>query len=85
MEMAREDGLMEVFGRVDEGSTQLPSPLGDDQILLLEEETTIGSHKIGVGGVIKSEGVPKLVAETLAILIVPSIHGAGSKFRGEGG
>jgi len=46
--VAREDGEPEVFRRVDEGSTQLPSPLGDEEALLVAEEVTVGSLKMGV-------------------------------------
>jgi hypothetical protein len=38
--VAREDGVPEVFRGVDEGSTQLSSPLGDEEALLVVEEAS---------------------------------------------
>jgi hypothetical protein len=49
------------------------------------EEATIRTLKVKEAGESMSEGVPKLVVESLAFLAIPPIHGAGAKFYGRGG
>ena len=46
------------------------------------EETVVKSFKIEVEGAIKCEGMPKLDVKNLAVLVVPMVHGVGSRFRG---
>jgi hypothetical protein len=53
-------------------------------VFLATEETTIGSSEVGVGGVNMGECVSKLAVESLAFLVIPSVHRAGVVFLGGG-
>jgi hypothetical protein len=63
-----------VWGVV-EGSTEVSSPLGDEEALLVADKVGVGILKIEVGRVSVSEGVPKLGVEDFAFFVIPSVHG----------
>jgi hypothetical protein len=48
------------------------------------EEVTIGSLKIGVGGMSLREGILMLVVECLAIIVILLVHNVGVRFWGRG-
>jgi hypothetical protein len=68
------------FRGADKGSTQLMSPLGNEEVFLTTEKAA--SFKMGVGGVSVSEGVLKLTMEVFTFIVIPHVHGAVSSFEG---
>jgi hypothetical protein len=78
--VAREEGAPEVFRGIDKGSTQLTSPLGNEEVLLMAEKAAIGSLKMGVGRVSVSEGMSKLIVEEFTFIVIPLVHGTRSSF-----
>jgi hypothetical protein len=78
--VVREEVVLEVFRGADKGSTQLTSPLGNEEVLLTVEKVTIKSLKMGVGRVSVSEGVLKLIVEEFTFFVVPPVHRIGSSF-----
>ena len=47
--MSREDGTPEMSGGVSKERTKVTSPLRDEKMILVTEETVIGSFEVGVG------------------------------------
>jgi hypothetical protein len=80
--VARKEGAPKVFRGADKGSTQLTSPLGNEEALLMAEKAVVGSLKMGVGRVSVSEGVSKLTVEVFTFVVIPLVHGTGSSFKG---
>lgn len=69
--VAREEGGPQVFRGTDKGSTQLTSPLGNEEVLLMAEKVMVRSLKMGVESVSVSEGMMKLTVEEFTIIVVP--------------
>jgi hypothetical protein len=60
------------------------SSLRDKEAFLVVKETTIGSFKVGIGGVSMGKCMSKLAVEGLAFLVIPSVHRVGFVLLGGG-
>jgi hypothetical protein len=76
--VARKESVKKVFRGADKGSTQLMSPLGNEEALRMVEKAVAGSFKMGVGGVSVSECVSKMTMEVFAFIVIPFVHGVGT-------
>jgi hypothetical protein len=80
--VARKEGAPQVFRGLEKGSTQLMSPLENEEVLLLAKKVTVGSLNMGVGRVSVSEGMLRLTVEVFTFVVIPLVHGTGSSFEG---
>jgi hypothetical protein len=69
-----------LFRGMNKGNTQLTSPLGNEDALLMAEKAVVGSLKKGVGRVSVSEGMSKLIVGDFTFDILPLVHETGPRF-----
>jgi len=76
------EGAPKFFKGANKGRTQLTSPLGNEEALLIAEKVMVGSFKMGVGGMSVGEGVSKRSMEVFTFIVIPLVHRARSSFKG---
>jgi hypothetical protein len=79
--VVREECAPNFFSGTNKGNSQLMSLLGNEEMLLMEEKSTVGSLKMGVARVSVIEGLPKLTMEEFTLVVIPLVHGTLRKVR----